>query len=83
MWPPLLLFFLLLDSVGSTIENTYDALDRLTTQSTTVGTISYQYDPLGRRTTMTVPGQSATSYAYDAASRLTGITQATQAVAFQ
>jgi len=64
------------DSVGGTIENAYDALDRLVSQSTALGTMSYAYDPLGRRTLLQAPGVNPVSYAYDAASRLTAITQA-------
>jgi RHS repeat-associated protein len=54
----------------------YDGLDRLLAETTSLGTVSYQYDPLGRRTHMTVGGQSPVTYAYDAASRLRTITQA-------
>ncbi len=64
------------DSVGGTILNAYDTLDRLIAQSTGLGTISYQYDALGRRTRMDAPGQASVFYGYDAASRLTTITQA-------
>ena len=59
------------DSVGGTIENIYDALDRLVSVSTALGTINYQHDVLGRRTRMDVPGQAAVTYGYDAASRPT------------
>jgi RHS repeat-associated protein len=38
--------------------------------------VSYQYDPLGRRTQMTVSGQAPVIYSYDAVSRLRTITQA-------
>jgi RHS repeat-associated protein len=58
------------------IALTYDTLDRLTAETTALGTVSYQYDPLGRRTEMTVSGQAPVSYTYDAASRLRTITQA-------
>ncbi len=54
----------------------YDALDRLFAETTSLGTVSYGYDPLGRRTQMTVGGQSPVTYTYDAASRLRTITQA-------
>jgi len=57
-------------------------LDRLTSQTTALGTVSYQYDVLGRRTQMTVPNQSPVAYAYDAASRLTSITPGTSIVQF-
>ncbi len=58
----------------------YDPLDRLLSETTTRGTVSYAYDTLGRRTQMLVGGQTPVAYAYDANSRLTGLTQADQAV---
>ncbi len=42
----------------------------------------YTYDADRRRQTMTVSGQSQTSYAFDTASRLTSITQGTAVVSF-
>jgi len=45
---------------------TYDTLDRLLTETTSLGTVSYAYDVLGRRTQLLVSGQSPVSYAYDA-----------------
>ncbi len=64
------------DSQTGTIVEDYDILDRLMRETTPQGTISYVYDALGRRTTMTVDGQSPVTYSYDAASRLRTITQA-------
>jgi RHS repeat-associated protein len=58
------------------ISMAYDSLDRLFAETTSLGTVSYQYDALGRRTQMTVSGQSPVTYTYDAASRLRTITQA-------
>jgi YD repeat-containing protein len=57
------------------IAMTYDTLDRLLAETTMLGTVSYHYDATGRRTQMTVSGQSPVSYTYDAASRLRTITQ--------
>ncbi len=54
----------------------YDALDRLASESTSLGTVVYAYDALGRRTQMIVSGQPPVIYTYDAASRLRTITQA-------
>jgi len=54
----------------------YDSLDRLLAETTSLGTVGYRYDALGRRTQMTVSGQSPVTYSYDAASRLRTITQA-------
>ncbi len=58
----------------------YDGLDDLTEEQTPQGAVSYTYDNAGRRLTMAVPGQSQTSYAWDNANRLTGITQGTTSV---
>jgi RHS repeat-associated protein len=58
----------------------YDPLDRLLSETTSLGTVSYAYDPVGRRTAMTVSGQAPVAYAYDANSQLTGLTQNGQAV---
>jgi len=58
------------------IAMTYDPLDRLLAETTSLGTVSYQYDSLGRRTQMTASGQTPVTYAYDANSRLRTITQA-------
>ncbi len=55
---------------------TYDPLDRLLTETTTLGTVSYTYDNAGRRTSMTVSGQAPVSYTYDHNARLRTITQA-------
>jgi RHS repeat-associated protein len=63
------------DSVGGDVLNSYDLLDRLTSQTTALGTVSYHYDALGRRTRMDAPGQASVFYGYDAASRLRSITQ--------
>jgi RHS repeat-associated protein len=54
---------------------TYDPLDRLLAEITTLGTVTYRYDPAGRRTQMTVAGQAPVAYSYDAASRLTQLVQ--------
>lgn len=58
------------------ISMAYDPLDRLMSETTTLGTVSYGYDTIGRRTQMTVSGQGPVAYTYDAASRLRTITQA-------
>jgi RHS repeat-associated protein len=53
-----------------TINYTYDALNRLTQAAYSDGdTVSYAYDPMGNRTSMTVNG-TTTTYTYDAADRL-------------
>ncbi len=63
------------DNVTGTITRTFDGLDRLTSESTPLGSVSYSYDNAGRRMGMTVSGQTAIGYSYDNANRLTQITQ--------
>jgi RHS repeat-associated protein len=69
----------IVDSVGGTIDRTYDLYDRLIQEATADGTVDYTYDDAGRRATMTVDGQTTVSYSYDNANRLTGVTQGTTA----
>ncbi len=60
----------------------YDALNRLLTVSATgLSTISYAYDELLRRTSMT-DGTGSTTYAYDRLSRLTSVTQPNGAITY-
>lgn len=71
------------DSLSGTISYTYagtgctsgcsSAADKVVQEVTSLGTINYTYDAIGRRTSMTVCGQPTVNYAYDANSRLTGI----------
>jgi RHS repeat-associated protein len=68
------------DSLSGTVSYAYDNLDRITSETTPQGTIGYSYDAHGRRTSMTVGGQSSVSYDYDNADRLTQITQAASSV---
>ncbi|HEU4835219.1 MAG TPA: kelch repeat-containing protein, partial [Pyrinomonadaceae bacterium] len=70
------------DSVAGTITLNYDNLDRLTSEITPQGTVSYVYDAAGRQTSMTVTGQTAVTYTYDDAGRLTQITQGTATATF-
>ncbi len=70
-----------LDSVGGAIDSTYDGLDRLTKETTPLGTVNYSYDKAGRRTQMLPSGQQSVDYAYDAASRLTEVRNAVSATA--
>jgi RHS repeat-associated protein len=71
-------------STGDTITRTYDGLDGLLSESYSSpglsGTVSYTYDAARRRTSMTVSGQSQTSYGYDNANRLRTITRGGQTV---
>lgn len=70
------------DSLGGAVTRSYDGLNRLLSETTPHGTVSYAYDAAGRRTAMTVPGQAQVSYAYDDADRLTGISQGTATTLF-
>src|SRR3990172_5345744 len=58
------------------IPMAYDPLDRLLIETTTMGTVNYQYDAISRRTSMTVSGQAPVAYTYDANSRLRTFIQA-------
>jgi len=76
------------DSVGGTITDVYDNRDRLTSETTAQGAISYGYDNASRRTSMTVPCASGAAacapvgYSYDNAGRLTQISQSGTATSF-
>ncbi|WP_181885671.1 RHS repeat domain-containing protein [Trinickia dinghuensis] len=72
----------IVDSQGGTITRTYDALDRLTAETTPQGSVSYAYDAANRRTSFQVAGQRGVTYAYDNADRLTTITQGSVQVGF-
>jgi len=63
------------DSVSGTITPAWDNRDRLTSETTPEGVVSYTYDAANRRTGMTVAGQTQVTYSYDNADRLTTITQ--------
>ena len=54
---------------------TYDGLDRLTSEWTPQGNLTYGYDPAGRRTSMQVAGQPPVTYTYDNANQLRTVTQ--------
>ena len=53
----------------------------MTTETTLQGTVSYTYDAVDRRATMTVAGQPDVLYTYNDADRLTGLTRDTLSVA--
>lgn len=58
------------------ITFTYDPLDRPLTETTSLGTVTYSYDTAGRRTSLTVSGQTPVTYTADANAHLRTITQA-------
>ena len=71
------------DSVTGTISYTYSGTgcgtgcgsiaDKVASETTPLGSISYTYDAIGRRTSMTVTGQPTVNYTYDTGGRLNGI----------
>ncbi|MDI6800834.1 MAG: RHS repeat-associated core domain-containing protein [Thermodesulfovibrionales bacterium] len=73
------------DSVSGYIDYLYNdfgctscsgrGMDRIAKETTPLGTIDYTYDKLGRRLSMTVGGQNAVKYVYDASGRMTSISQ--------
>ena len=69
------------DSIAGTINLSYDGLDDLTDEQTTLGEVGYVYDNARRRESMTVVGQPAVDYTFDNSNRLTGLTQGSSSVA--
>ena len=65
----------IVDSLAGSIARTWDPFDRLMSETTTLGTVTYTYDAAGRRTAMSVTGQPTVSYGYDAAGRLAQVTR--------
>ncbi len=77
----------IVDSVSGTITRQYDIrFDTLTQEVAPLGaytgTVNYQYDTAGRRSQMQTLGQTAFTYGYDNANRLTSITQGGNVVSF-
>ncbi len=68
------------DSIAGTVTRVPDLLNRLTSETTPQGSITYGYDNANRRQTMQVAGQAPVSYTWDNANRLTGIAQGSSAV---
>src|SRR5262249_22670484 len=68
------------DSISGIINRGYDDLDRLTSESTPQGSISYTYDNANRRATAQVAGQPQIVYSFDNANRLYQITQGSSVV---
>jgi RHS repeat-associated protein len=75
------------DSVSGTITRQYDIrFDTVTQEVVPLGagtsTINITFDAAGRRTQMQVVGQTAVTYGFDDANRLTSVTQGANAVGF-
>jgi len=67
------------DTAGGDVLHTYDVLDRLIQQTTGLGTVEYTYDVLAVALRCGCRASPVT-YSYDNNSRLTQLTQGTQAV---
>jgi YD repeat-containing protein len=73
------------DSLSGSIAYTYNdygcgscsgsGLNRIASETTPSGTVSYTYDDDGRRLTMTVPGEPVVNYTWDDAGRLTKVSR--------
>lgn len=74
----------LYDSISGPIEYVYSNTgcaggcsggfaDKIIQEITSLGSMSYTYDTIGRRTSMTVAGQPTVNYGYDKNSRLTNL----------
>ncbi|MFL6138150.1 MAG: RHS repeat-associated core domain-containing protein, partial [Frankiaceae bacterium] len=73
----------IVDSANGTTQQTFDAADMLTNVSGPQGSVSYGYDAVGRRTTMTAGTEAPVSYGYDRSGALTSITQGSTSASFQ
>jgi RHS repeat-associated protein len=68
---------------GTNLTRAYDDLNRLTSEASAQGTITYTYHPNGGpRATMSVPSQSSVSYGYDGGERLSQISQGSSSVGY-
>jgi len=80
------------DSVSGSVQYKYSdtgcvsgctgrPVDKVIQEITPLGSISYEYDALGRRTKMQVSGQEPVTYQYDPSSRLTDVNSIINGVA--
>jgi YD repeat-containing protein len=69
------------EGIGSPpqLQYTYDPVDNITSEQSAEGTISYQYDANGRRTTMSASQLPEVSYTYYNDDQLQSVTNATAA----
>lgn len=70
------------DSVNGTIDRSYDGLNNLAGEKSSLGAVSYTYDLAGRRASMSVSGQPAEQYSYDASDRVISIAQGSSNIGF-
>ena len=68
------------DSQSGTIVRAYDNLDRLIQETTSQGIITYTYDDVGLRETMSINGQEVVEYEFDDAYQLIQVAQGTNIV---
>jgi RHS repeat-associated protein len=68
------------DSMAGDMSWVYDGLNDLTSETSSQGTVSYQYDLARRLISMTAGAQAIANYSYDNANRFTGVTQGSEAV---
>ncbi|MDP9301939.1 MAG: DUF6531 domain-containing protein [Actinomycetota bacterium] len=67
---------------AGTIIRGFDDLDRLTSEQSLQGTVSYEYDNASRRSKMTVTGQTAVTYGYFNDNLIQSLTRGTKVVGF-
>ena len=65
----------IVDSLAGTASRVYDGMNRLTSETTPQGTMSYAYDAAGRRSSAQASGGTLTAYTYDNANRVSTVTQ--------
>lgn len=70
------------DSVVGSISRTFDGLDQILTEQTSLGSVSYSYDAAGRRTSTQASGQSQIGYSYDDSDRVSAIQQASSVASY-
>src|ERR1044072_1044922 len=68
------------DSQAGAMENEFDGLDRLISQTTPGGEVEYGYDDAGRRETLSLDSSSLAAYGYDHGGRPASVAQGGQRV---
>ncbi|ALN92879.1 RHS repeat-associated core domain protein [Lysobacter gummosus] len=72
----------LIDTDAGTLSWEYDEFDRVRSETSAVGTVTYDYDEVGRRIGMTAGSQAKVEYRYDDGDQLSRILQGAEEVAF-